>query len=280
MEALRKENEELLHALLQNGMKAKQKEAQLQETVEKLQQQLEEQHELADQLAKACSSNTAYEQVCSQNLDQRESLLTCPISLELFKDPVTTNCCGKSFSSAALKQALAQNHQCPMCRARNVSAHPSRDVAALVELHRSEKLVLASEPRGLQVPTGTAANAAPRGSQRSRETSGHRDQYREQRSERATARSAVARRGRSRANTAPTSRAVETQSTTQRTRTTSTGSNYSARAAASASARRPNINSDNAESMSEEERREYDEGLPLCLYEPEYEFFWYTYDSD
>jgi hypothetical protein len=43
--------------------------------------------------------------------------LSCPITLELFVDPVRVPCCNKAFSRDALKQALQQDPRCPMCTA-------------------------------------------------------------------------------------------------------------------------------------------------------------------
>ena len=43
--------------------------------------------------------------------------LTCPITLELFDDPITVPCCGKAFSRLALVQHLetAYVKKCPSC---------------------------------------------------------------------------------------------------------------------------------------------------------------------
>ncbi|KAF1792400.1 Zinc finger, RING/FYVE/PHD-type [Phytophthora cactorum] len=80
--------------------------------------------------------------ISHRNLTEREAALTCPISLDLFENPVLTTCCGKTFSSEALTQALRRNPHCPVCRAHRVSTHANRDVANLVELHRSERSLL------------------------------------------------------------------------------------------------------------------------------------------
>jgi len=42
--------------------------------------------------------------------------LMCPISLDLFEDPISVPCCGQTFSRAALMQHLSNRGQCPMCR--------------------------------------------------------------------------------------------------------------------------------------------------------------------
>ena len=43
--------------------------------------------------------------------------LTCPITLELFEDPVRVPCCNKAFSRTALQQSLQRDLRCPMCMA-------------------------------------------------------------------------------------------------------------------------------------------------------------------
>lgn len=43
--------------------------------------------------------------------------LICPITLELFVDPVTLRCCGNSFSRTELMLTAAANGRCPKCRA-------------------------------------------------------------------------------------------------------------------------------------------------------------------
>ena len=42
--------------------------------------------------------------------------LTCPITLDIFEDPVSVPCCGKSFSRMPLCQHLQTRHYCPNCR--------------------------------------------------------------------------------------------------------------------------------------------------------------------
>ncbi|KAI9916145.1 hypothetical protein PsorP6_016957 [Peronosclerospora sorghi] len=74
-----------------------------------------------------------------QIMSERELMLTCPISLDLFEDPVLTTCCGKTFSSEPLDQALRRNYQCPFCRSDDVDTHANLDMANLVELHRTER---------------------------------------------------------------------------------------------------------------------------------------------
>lgn len=62
------------------------------------------------------------------NNDVHPPDLCCPISLELLEDPVTTPCCGRTFSRAPLSQYLAGNTACPLCRARIKKKFPHWDV--------------------------------------------------------------------------------------------------------------------------------------------------------
>ena len=80
-----------------------------------------------------------------------EPNLTCPISLELFEDPVQTPCCGNTLSRAPLKLALPR---CPLCRVDINKQHSqfcvddvpvNRTVANLVDSHRKH-VVAASTP--------------------------------------------------------------------------------------------------------------------------------------
>uniref|UniRef100_A0AAV1TBR7 RING-type domain-containing protein n=1 Tax=Peronospora matthiolae TaxID=2874970 RepID=A0AAV1TBR7_9STRA len=98
--------------------------------------------ERADLLEQASEAINAQRDISHENLLERETVLTCPISLDLFEDPVVTTCCGKTFSSGVLRQALRRNNFCPFCRAHNVSTHANRDMSTLVELHRTECLML------------------------------------------------------------------------------------------------------------------------------------------
>ena len=70
--------------------------------------------------------------------------LCCPVSLELFDDPVQTPCCGNSLNRASLRQSLPR---CPLCRVDIGTTHPTfgiddvptnRAVASLVDEHRAK----------------------------------------------------------------------------------------------------------------------------------------------
>ncbi|CAH0487669.1 unnamed protein product [Peronospora farinosa] len=105
-------------------------------------------------------------EIIQQNWVDREAALTCPISLDLFEDPVITTCCGKTFSSDALKRALGQNHQCPVCRSYTITVCENRDIANLVELHSTELLDL---PEYTVTSSTTGRLAVEEGSDRDRE---------------------------------------------------------------------------------------------------------------
>ncbi|KAG7379495.1 hypothetical protein PHYBOEH_011925 [Phytophthora boehmeriae] len=109
----------------------------------------------------ASDALTTHQDVTRRNLQQREAILTCPISLDLFDDPVTTACCGKTFSSEPLHHAMARNLQCPVCRSRNITSIRNRDMAALVELHRSESAVLGVSEESTASEAAAASNSAP-----------------------------------------------------------------------------------------------------------------------
>ncbi|KAL3672827.1 hypothetical protein V7S43_002115 [Phytophthora oleae] len=98
--------------------------------------------ERAQLLKKTTDAANTQQAISRKNLAEREAVLTCPISLDLFENPVVTTCCGKTFSSEALSQALSQNPQCPVCRAYRISTYASRDMANLVEIHRMERSML------------------------------------------------------------------------------------------------------------------------------------------
>ena len=49
--------------------------------------------------------------------NQENKHLICPVTQELFDDPISVPCCGQSYSRAALIGALNFKQECPMCRA-------------------------------------------------------------------------------------------------------------------------------------------------------------------
>ncbi|KAL3672823.1 hypothetical protein V7S43_002112 [Phytophthora oleae] len=97
---------------------------------------------LRQELEQANETRTKFQDMVRRILDEQEAVLTCPIAYELFENPVVTECCGKTFSSEALTQVLRANHRCPVCRSARVKTHPSRDMANLVEVHKSDRSVL------------------------------------------------------------------------------------------------------------------------------------------
>ncbi|KAE9002888.1 hypothetical protein PF005_g12306 [Phytophthora fragariae] len=115
-------------------------------------QRLKEQEQAFDQeraqlLEQASDAAKTQLDVVQQSLMEREGLLTCPISLELFEFPVLTGCCGKTFSAKALRQAVNQSPLCPFCRGQLASTNANRDMTKLVELHRRERSVLGVDSR-------------------------------------------------------------------------------------------------------------------------------------
>ncbi|KAG7375826.1 hypothetical protein PHYPSEUDO_015148 [Phytophthora pseudosyringae] len=157
-------------------------------------------------LEQASDAAETQRDITRRNLLECEKGLLCPITLELLEFPVVTGCCGKTFSSEGLRQALRQNPLCPFCRERLSSTHPNRDVAKLVELHRSERSVLGmsdTESSHSTVPTcqpneDALPPAAPTGRAHSNRITGssstHQSRHREHRSERVQARSEVSHR--------------------------------------------------------------------------------------
>ncbi|GMF61670.1 unnamed protein product [Phytophthora fragariaefolia] len=175
-----------------------------------------ERAQLVEQVSKA---ENAQRDISRSNLMEREAVLTCPISLDLFEDPVMTECCGKTFSSEALTQALTQNSQCPVCRSRTVAIHVNRDMANLVELHRIERSVLGMSNNGaarstIAKPDGGRLVAERRLTEQTESSSQGRflmtstvreSQHRNHRNQRVQARSAVPHRQFTQSIASPTS---------------------------------------------------------------------------
>ncbi|ETP40065.1 hypothetical protein F442_12527 [Phytophthora nicotianae P10297] len=124
-------------------------------------------------------------------LDEQEAALTCPISYELFENPVVTACCGKTFSSEALTEVLRWDPRCPVCRTPGVRTHASRDMSNLVELYRKQRSLLTQAEAEVKQSTESAELASDR--QSSSSTSSRRRGREERRNQRVHARSAVAR---------------------------------------------------------------------------------------
>ncbi|ETK95015.1 hypothetical protein L915_02023 [Phytophthora nicotianae] len=170
-----------------------------------LTQRLKEQEVAFDQkraqlLEQASDAAETQRDITRRNLLEREKVLICPITLELFDFPVVTGCCGKTFSSEGLRQAIRQNPLCPFCRGQLFSTHPNRDVAKLVEIHRRERSVL-----GITDPdTSSSSVSTPQINEQttvvsttsSRRSTGstRQSRHRENRSDRVQARSQVPRR--------------------------------------------------------------------------------------
>ena len=76
--------------------------------------------------------------------------LKCPITLELFTDPVSVPCCGKAFERFAISEHVSNEARCPLCNGDlsnfDISAAPKNVVlTGLVEsLTKIEKTSLYS----------------------------------------------------------------------------------------------------------------------------------------
>ncbi|KAE9308667.1 hypothetical protein PF001_g11059 [Phytophthora fragariae] len=121
-------------------------EQQLRQENEKLAQSMREQARAFEE-ERQRQAATALQQACDARLarrlqlEDREESLTCPITCELYVEPVTTVCCGKTFSAEVVKRLS----ECPWCRMSNLSTHPNRDVASLVELYCADRDELDAE---------------------------------------------------------------------------------------------------------------------------------------
>uniref|UniRef100_A0A452HYL7 Tripartite motif containing 39 n=1 Tax=Gopherus agassizii TaxID=38772 RepID=A0A452HYL7_9SAUR len=83
------------------------------------------------------------------------SLLSCPICLEYFTDPVTIEC-GHNFCWACIRQCWGEsetNFSCPQCRetAQQRNLRPNRQVGNVVELVKRLRFQAVTEPEGERV---------------------------------------------------------------------------------------------------------------------------------
>ena len=72
--------------------------------------------------------------------------LTCPITLELFQDPITVPCCGKALSRNPLREYLTNKALCPLCNGDLSSfdastAQTNKNLLAFVELIKNQQIV-------------------------------------------------------------------------------------------------------------------------------------------
>jgi ankyrin repeat protein len=77
--------------------------------------------------------------------------LTCPITLEVFCDPVSVPCCGKAFERRALTEALLRRQQCPTCNG-DLSRLDVRNAAKNVVLSALVASLNAIPPPVIQAP--------------------------------------------------------------------------------------------------------------------------------
>lgn len=78
-------------------------------------------------------------------MDSAPQDLHCPISLQLFEDPISTPCCGQTLSRISMQDHLSQDDTCPLCRSSmwefpefDVNSVPrNRTIAGLVDALRA-----------------------------------------------------------------------------------------------------------------------------------------------
>lgn len=98
-------------------------------------------------------------------MDSFANDLQCPLTLELFEDPVTVTCCQRVFSREPLTQALGFRPVCPLCNGDLSAFDPraagrNRTVAGLVETYRQ---TVAHQRRRQQQQHVWEATCAPTG---------------------------------------------------------------------------------------------------------------------
>lgn len=107
--------------------------------------------------------------------------LSCPISLELLEDPISTPCCGQALSRASMKAHLLIEETCPLCRSDlrkefpsfNIESTPmNRTIASLVEAQKQRdangynaSLVPSAPPAELDCATSSSSAGATLGAE-------------------------------------------------------------------------------------------------------------------
>lgn len=85
-----------------------------------------------------------------------DECLICPITMELFNDPITLNCCGNTISREPLRQHMNSNLSCPLCRADlsdfDVENAPKTvNIAHMVEKHlksiSNQEIIIEEKPK-------------------------------------------------------------------------------------------------------------------------------------
>lgn len=77
---------------------------------------------------------------------------TCPITLDLFEDPVTVPCCGKAVSRIPLRDYLSNNSKCPLCKGdlsnfNAATASTNKNLLSFVELIKQQQAIKQSLER-------------------------------------------------------------------------------------------------------------------------------------
>jgi len=122
-------------------------------TDSELEKRLKEQEKAFDQeraqlLEQASDAAKTQRDVVRQYLMEREGILTCPISLDLFEFPVVAGCCGKTFSSDGLRESISRGPLCPVWTI-NVDSPQSRHDEAGRDSPKRALCAGHVEPRGV-----------------------------------------------------------------------------------------------------------------------------------
>eukprot|EP01084_Bolivina_argentea_P232975 392509_1 len=98
--------------------------------------------------------------------------LTCPITFELFEDPISVPCCGKTFSRKALcdcfRNQINNRNTCPLCNGDLSSFDPNtapsnKNILSFVEMIQSQRQlkeqlnILSVAPKQNEVSEKTSA---------------------------------------------------------------------------------------------------------------------------
>ncbi|RLN56335.1 hypothetical protein BBJ28_00001537 [Nothophytophthora sp. Chile5] len=124
--------------------------AMLNQRIQQLEQRLQEQEQALTQ-ERAQSKTALEQQACDNRLSRREALrkleakLCCPITREIYEAPVTTACCGQSFSGSKAMPADC----CQWCKVTPLVTHRNRDLEFVMEWYNFERGALDAEDNKL-----------------------------------------------------------------------------------------------------------------------------------